>query len=224
MRYFSKGREPRHAETWRAGQPDATWDEVPSDVKDAMRKALCQEQSCLCAYCQRRIRDVPTAMRIEHWQPRNPAAGDDPRPDRTLGWTNLLGVCLGTLATDDAGRRTGGTVETCDRAKGNRPLTWHPGLDPRVDEVFRYMTDGSITSSEGSALADISTLNLNHSRLKRSRAVVLEELRVRLGMRRWSAADLRRELERWTVAGSEGCLPELTGVAAYHLRRWAASR
>lgn len=148
------------------GTPDATlsWRNVSADEREATLQALLDEQGSLCAYCTRRV-SVNTAH-VEHIVPQGEAAGtDDPL---SLDYTNLLAVCDGLEGSEEG--------LTCDRARGNAPLTVNP-LNPETLENIRYRRDGEMLADDRAVDLDVTkTLNLNHPLLVRNRRAALQVL------------------------------------------------
>lgn len=146
--------------------PDTTlsWRNVTSDERKVTLSDLLDEQGCLCAYCTRRI-DVDNAH-VEHIVPQSEAAGsDDPR---SLDYGNLLAVCDGFEG--------GGEALTCDRSRGDTPLTVNP-LKPETLESIRYRRDGWMLADDWRIDADVrKTLNLNQRLLVRNRKAALQAL------------------------------------------------
>ncbi len=68
-------------------QPGATYEGFRD--KDALRKALVDEQRGLCCYCLSRIRPEIGGMKIEHWHPQALYGNEQ------LDYANLLGSCMG---------------------------------------------------------------------------------------------------------------------------------
>jgi hypothetical protein len=65
VREVVKGLEPASLTAHRL-TPHSDYDNYRK--KDELRRALVGEQHALCCYCMGRIRNDPTAMKIEHWQ------------------------------------------------------------------------------------------------------------------------------------------------------------
>lgn len=152
------------------GTPDATlsWRNVSADERKATLQALLNEQGSLCAYCTRRV-SVNTAH-VEHFVPQSEAAGlDDPL---SLDYRNLLAVCDGLEGSEEG--------LTCDRARGNAPLTVNP-LSSETLESIRYRRDGKMLADDPVIERDVAeTLNLNHPLLVRNRGAALRALFARL--------------------------------------------
>ena len=108
------------------------------------------EQGHLCAYCTCRIGVGDRLATIEHLIPQNP---EDSAPDGelSLDYHNLVAVCDGR----------GGA--TCDKRRGNEPLTVDPTKPYTLDSIF-YHRDGRIDAVDGSVRRDLEvTLGLNAS-------------------------------------------------------------
>lgn len=150
--------------------PDASmrWGSLDSGEKDATLRALLRDQGGLCAYCTRRISE--RSAHVEHVVPQSAVAlGDDPA---SVDYKNLLAVCDG-FEGSEAGL-------TCDRARGNAPLSVDP-LKPETLESIRYRRDGVIFSENPEVEEDLNrTLSLNQSLLVRNRRAALRALSSRL--------------------------------------------
>lgn len=157
---IQKSAEPRALLQYRL-QPGASYDAIPTNVKDLIRNLLLEDQGYLCAYCMQRI-NVDT-MKIEHWQPRSVF------PNRELDWKNLLAVCKGNEGYPV-------TRQTCDTKKGDQTLNYNPAeVGHRVESRLRYSTSGKIVSDESVWDDQLNTtLNLNEVRLIENRRKLLE--------------------------------------------------
>lgn len=200
MRGISKGEQPTCLVVLQAG-PAVSWSEVPGDCKAHMRRALIQEQGALCAYCEGRIRDSPSQMKIEHWSARH----EDAQHGLIFTWSNLLGVCCGES----------GAEAHCDTYRGRLPidkqeLQLHPAQTRDVQSLFRMRGDGTLVSDDARAQADLETLNLNCALLKRNRVAALEQARRRAGG--YSRGDLERALRALLVPNARGELTEYLSV------------
>ena len=145
------------------GTPNATlsWRNITSPEREATLQALLDEQGHLCAYCTDKIK--MDNAHVEHIIPQSEAAGaDDPH---SVDYGNLLAVCDGFAGC------AGG--QTCDRSRGDTPLTVNP-LKPETLESIRYLRDGRILSDDSAVNQDLDrTLNLNQPLLVRNRGAVL---------------------------------------------------
>lgn len=146
------------------GTPSTTlsWNHVDHVERQATLAALLRDQGGLCAYCMRPI-DKDTGH-VEHIIPQSEHRGSDD-PD-SVDYHNMLAVCDG-FEGNPAG-------QTCDRARGDRPLAVSP-LNARQVGRITYLRDGTIGSDD----ADINdclnkTLNLNQAMLKRNRKAALD--------------------------------------------------
>lgn len=150
--------------------PNATlsWDAVDSKERAEVLDSLLVEQGHLCAYCSRRI-DAKTAH-VEHYVPQSAGSGRDD-PD-SVSYVNLLAVCDG-FEGDSAG-------QTCDRARGNTPLTVNP-LRAETLGSIRFARDGTIRADDGAISRDLDkTLNLNQELLRRNRREALRRMEAKL--------------------------------------------
>lgn len=160
MRAISKGAEPPSLTAHRQ-TPHCDYDNYPD--KAALRQALVREQRGICCYCMGRIRNDPTAMKIEHWRCQRNHQGEQ------LNYRNLLGACLG-------GDGLPARLQHCDTRKGDQNLKWNPA-DPNhhIETRIRYELDGRIRSNDKEFDAQLEdVLNLNLPFLKKSRVGVLD--------------------------------------------------
>ena len=161
--------------------PDArlSWSSVGSVERDEVLEALIKEQGFLCAYCMRKI--TLSDAHVEHYVPQSTEGkGDNPL---SVDYHNLLAVCDGF-----AGNAAG---QTCDRARGNKPLRVDP-LRRETLESIRYRRDGVIYADDETVNRDLdATLNLNQELLRRNRKAALGKLYStfdRIGKRKGSNA------------------------------------
>lgn len=209
------------------------WDKL-GDCAKSVRAALRRDQDSLCAYCGRRLilppqdleeqerrdrgdDDPGNCMKIEHFEARSA------RPERMFDWDNLLGVCSGHVVIN------GQAIETCDSARGNRPLHIHPVNHPQDPAELFPIHDGHQRDAHGrprlgevlprgdDAQTDTTTLNLNAAHLVEDRAGVIRDLRVKLS-KDDSAPAIQRLFRVATIPGSDG-LPPYAHIAAAYLSR-----
>ena len=219
MREIVKSREPRELEEYRR-KSDAVYDGPQfTEVKEAIRDQLLNEQGYLCAYCMRRISSGYGQMKVEHWHCQ------DNYKFEQLDYKNMLGVCSGN---------EGSPLEnqTCDTRKGNVELKYNPAnCSHRIESQIYFLLDtGMIESSDGEFNAQLNNvLNLNHTRLKNNRKVVWGEVHQELSKRfskkpgtRTSvekATEIEKLLGKWNSKDGQGFLREYCAVAIYYLER-----
>jgi uncharacterized protein (TIGR02646 family) len=162
VRTITKSAEPQSLAQHRA-QAHSTYDNYPQ--KDVLRAALVGEQKGLCCYCTGRIRNEPTAMKIEHWQCQSTY------PQHQLAYGNLLGACLG-------GQGQAATGQHCDTRKANRDLRWNPATAAHMIETrLRYLADGTVDSGDAIFNDQLnSILGLNLPFLRNNRKSVLDSV------------------------------------------------
>ncbi len=156
--------------------------------KSKLRAVMYREQRHLCVYCERRIEEGHPADRIDHWRPLSD------NHDLALHWENLYLSCPST--------------DSCDRAKGDRPLKWDeadPDLpwptDQRYEDLVGFTsrgemyvrTDVNIPDARRKALqlaiddqqdgdrVRKAILNLNTPALVAARAAAIDSMKTRLG-------------------------------------------
>ena len=209
MRRIKKSHEPRALTAHRAHGVGSTDDNAP---KDAMRRALFEEQQGLCAYCMARLPTADdNAMTIEHHAAQS---NDD---DRALEWSNLLGVCLG-------GRGQPRSQQWCDARRGNEKLTLNP-IDPEIEREIRYRDDGTIVavnSANQSTLDKFLGLNLSHH--QRARAGTLDAF---FGVMKqvkpegtWTHEDYAALLAKF-IRGRDGRTRAYIGIVEWYVRAQA---
>lgn len=146
-------------------QKNAKYDEMPKDVKMAVRQSLITEQGYLCAYCMQRIQDVdfdtvPPKASIEHWRVQSKT------PEVSLDYGKMLAVCRSEGLPK--------AEQTCDVARGDKDLKWNPANpDHALSMRISYSRDGSISSDDKEFDQQLNeVLHLNFSRLKDNRKAV----------------------------------------------------
>lgn len=202
MKFIVKNSEPRELIEHRA-TPGANFDGSPKEV---VRNSLIEEQRGVCAYCLSRISNewVPDLKKfkteIEHY------LSQDSRPDLSMTYTNMLGVCNGN---DGQGEHK----LHCDKSKDLRknkarlPLTLNP-LDRNCEDFTFYTRQGFIDSDTPEKKKDIEVLNLNEQTLVNNRKAVIEAVYKKLidehkrqtghQTGNWKSRLIRQELRNWS--------------------------
>lgn len=163
MIHIQKGNEPKELLQYRLNRSNGepTYENMPSEVHQAVLNNLMQEQGFLCAYCMCRIpQDVAKhnpPVSIEHIDPQSKT--DEAK---ALDYGNMLAVCSGNRNPENRGLLNLGEKRlTCDAHRHNRPLTVNP-LDSRTLAGISYKSDGTIFSKDSAVNTDLNeTLNLN---------------------------------------------------------------
>lgn len=192
----------------------SSYDDLSTETKDAIRKSLLIEQGYLCAYCMKRISVEDTT--IEHYDPQSAQNGTD------MSYRNMLGVCDGGQKNQGKGSQR----LTCDKRRGNRPLTINP-LDNYTISKVKYTKKGGIYSDDENINFDLNnTLNLNspNSYLKANRETVYDTLIKKIdahgGKNRSFLLRLKREYE---TKDSDGKYTPFAGIALYFINKWLNS-
>ena len=218
MLRFAKGPQPDALTEWQA-TPSSDWSSVSSEE---FWESILDDQSYLCAYCQRVIpMKVATGkgMHVEHWTPQASGA-------QSLDWGNLLGVCPGD-ETAETGVRGG--ERHCDTSRGQKPLFLHPveGRGPSPIDHLAYTTEGEtvpVASNVAKRVSeDIDTLNLSAQRLMRGRVNVYQTLKDWFDRKGWTEGNLRRAYREYDAQAGTSRRP-YAEVARYYLRRWAKKK
>ena len=149
---------------------NASFDNLPREVKDKLRTSLLKEQGYICAYCMRKLKDNSSKVKIEHYVARN--------EENELEYKNLLAVCKGNDSEPFE-------KQTCDTRKGNREIKINPQVNSDVLTIS-YTSNGEIKSSNSDYQKDFDdTLNLNDTfGLVKARRDALNSLKRNLDRRR----------------------------------------
>ena len=195
--------------------------------KRKLRREMYREQRSLCVYCERRIAEGHPPPRIDHWRPLSL------NPELALHWDNLYLSCQ--------------DPETCDSAKGNRPLQWNPAdphlpwpVDFRYENAVGFTSLGEIYVRSDVALPDAARqalelaiadrtdggrvrrgiVNLNHPALVEARAAEVdgEQTRMEKDSENRTATSGERE-ERATRLLDQERRPKFVSIRVAWLRR-----
>jgi uncharacterized protein (TIGR02646 family) len=191
---FTKRHAPSQLQAWlRTSEPAASrsWEELPTEVKTAIRERLHEDQRCLCCYCYVRVA-CDEGSHIEHVEPQS--------SENRFDWQNLALAC-------DGGNKHGYPAH-CDHAKGQERLdVVHPYKAPVIRFVSLGST-GALKVQDEAARRDVdAVLNLNARRLQSLRRSALQsalaDLHAKRGHKDWkpqrlaqSLADLQRRPTR----------------------------
>ncbi|MCP4594241.1 MAG: hypothetical protein GY842_26220 [bacterium] len=195
--------------------------------KGKLREVMYREQRSICAYCELRISEEHPAPRIDHWRPLSQ------ENDLALHWKNLYLSCP--------------TAETCDDAKGARPLKWDkddPDLPWPVDFAYEnrlgftsrgdmyvrrdVVIDDATRNALRLAIEDQpegsgtrrTILNLSHPALVAARAAAIDSERTRLERDFPGTTATRAEREeRANALLAKNPLPPFVSIRAAWLRK-----
>jgi len=168
---ITKKQEPSKLLKYRKNK-DATYNNMPKDVHDAVLESLMQEQGYLCAYCMSKIPQkgkIPPVT-IEHINAQSTTV------DNALDYNNMLAVCNGSRGCGSKNSMT------CDAHRANTPLTVNPLIPSTLSNV-QYKADGVIFFFFLLIEKDLNeTLNLNCSQahLIENRKKALEKMLVEI--------------------------------------------
>lgn len=165
MILIQKGKPPKKFVEFKKQNPQAHFDDIPSDIKAILRTSLLQEQGYLCAYCMCRLNDNYNEVKIEHYQPRT--------NDNELDYNNLLAVCTGNSTNNEP------CHQHCDTKKGDAILHIDPQKIEHIKQLS-YSNDGTILAKDNPIfthdLDETLNLNDNYGHLKENRRRVLKAL------------------------------------------------
>ena len=174
--------------------------------KQPLKKALLKEQGYLCAYCMGRIsldlnKDNKPQTEVEHFE------SQELRPDLSVVYRNMLGVCNGASITYPEQER----LHHCDKTKGREGKmngqVQLKKLDPRsanCEKRVKYDLMGKIIAVNNDALVEHDlnkVLNLNNKALQNARKIVLDNAKNKMikekPTQHWDKAFLQKHLEEW---------------------------
>lgn len=209
MRYVHKLNQPDSLITYK-NDPNASYDNLPKNVKNDLKSNLLTEQGHVCAYCMNRIK--AETMRIEHWacQENNDHLG--------LDYNNLLGCC-------DGNERKGQSSQyICDKKKENKTLTYSPANPAHsINQRIKYNHSiGKIHSDEVNFDRELNEiLNLNEARLISNRKSALNAIQSELSKKNGtrSKQDIRKLLNSITSLDAQGRRRPFFGFLADYLSR-----
>lgn len=207
MILIKKNNPPKEFTRFTIQNPDAHFDDMPANVKDALRKSLLEEQGYLCAYCMARINKN---VKIEHYVPRNDT--------NELDYDNLLAVCMG-----NEGRPR--KEQHCDTHKGDSELNIDPQNSVHIQQIG-YKPDGTIHASGNQAfekdLNDILNLNYRYGYIKTNRKAALDKIKAdihkKLGDKSALQSYLKKMLEFYATLHN-GEFREYSGIITDYLRK-----
>jgi len=163
MKYIVKDPEPQALSEWKASSNDnwhPTYENLDSDTKSALKKALMAEQGYLCCYCESRV--TLDDSHIEHFRPQSDESVDP------LDFSNMLCSCQSQGKTLHCGHRK--------RDWFDDELLISP-LDPSCESRFSFAYDGHIRPAQEDDVAakeTIERLGLDIRNLVESRAKAIE--------------------------------------------------
>ncbi|KHT54448.1 hypothetical protein RJ41_08010 [Alteromonas marina] len=155
MYEIKKSPQPNSLTTYKY-DPNASYSNLPADVKTEIKESLLDEQGQLCAYCMGAIK-IDT-MRIEHW------ASQTNNANLELDYSNMLACCQGNEGQNPS-------FYICDKRKADSDLKYNPS-NPRHSILTRLSYDGQgqIKSLEVDFDKQLNVvLNLNETRLVKNR-------------------------------------------------------
>jgi uncharacterized protein (TIGR02646 family) len=197
-------------------QIQATFQNLPTATKNTIRTQLIEEQGYLCAYCMQRIENDGQKTKIEHWQCQ------DNYPEQQLDYSNMLLACVGNEGCDSEDQH-------CDTRKGNQELHCNPAKTEHqyLLKTLSYPLNGTIKSSDTVLDNDLNkVLNLNYSRLKRTRYEVLQNLMKGLNINKGSrtSSEIQRYLDKWQQKDETGKYRAYCGIVISYLKKKLKSK
>lgn len=216
MKQIKKIKEPSDFVEHRV-KPDATFDNIPTSVKDNLREALLKSQGYICCYCMGRIDH--RSSKIEHFKSQKYNNGKDGSENLTLDYKNLFVACA-----DSGGKYE---TQTCDSHKKELELKTIDLTSPLCDSMFKYDGNGGISSvsDDSDVEKDINDiLNLNQQTLKDNRKVIYKKIQERFKVYQkkecFNMSFLNKELSHWSSKDNEGQYYEYCMVAVYLIKKY----
>lgn len=183
---------------------NASFDNLPKEVKDKLRTSLLKEQGYICAYCMKKLEDDSSKVKIEHYIARN--------EENELDYNNLLAVCKGNEGEPFE-------RQTCDTRKGNREVKINPQVNSDILTIG-YTSNGEIKSSNLDYQEDFDNiLNLNDSfGLVKARREALNSLKRKLSK---SKTHLKRDIIKriYTRYSEEEIKESYVGILLWYLQK-----
>jgi uncharacterized protein (TIGR02646 family) len=185
--------------------------------KDALRKALLNEQGYLCCYCMRKIQG-PTEdkMKIEHFKPFSIYNGINGKPDLTLKYDNLLASCKG-----DEGMPK--NLHHCDKTKKHSEIKLNPTNKSLMDLV-KFTANGTVFTEKEDLDNEIDNiLKLNIPLLKNERKAIWESLeqiiKNQFGNKTVTKSFINDKIKIWQRKNQSGMSEQYSQVAIYYLTK-----
>lgn len=185
---------------------NASFDNLPKNVKDDLRTSLLKEQGYLCAYCMKKLSDNSSEVKIEHYIARN--------EENELDYNNLLAVCKGNEGEPFE-------KQTCDTRKGNSLLTINPQKEKDISTIS-YTSNGEIKSTNPCYQNELDNiLNLNDTLgLVELRKNTLNSLKKHLYKKHKNTSLTRESLEKiYKKLLSEDIKEAYVGIKLYYLMK-----
>ena len=216
MVYIKKGFEPNELLVAKKSGI-RRYDDLRSDVREAIKKALYLEQKGICAYCMCRLKGE--TMQVEHYIPQHDQQGNY-NEALSVDFYNMLAVCPGRKNTPNASYN----VLTCDQHKGNQILTVDPRNEYSVGKI-KYDKAGIIYSTDSNIDYDLNVvlnLNCDMSQLPRNRKSMLDRfltsIRKKYSGKEITKAEWKKLRDKYaTATDRDGLLPEFIGIVLRYI-------
>ncbi len=169
MKHIIKLAEPEELIAFKAEANDnwkPSYENLDSQVKIAIKKALIKEQGHICCYCERRVDEKYS--HIEHYRPQHPYREFD------LDYSNLHCSCFPDKVNVQP-LHCGPAKDDVEGAKIHIDGIVSP-LDSQCEAEFTYLFNGQIEAANGSIRASntIKKLRLDCPRLNKMREMAIE--------------------------------------------------
>jgi uncharacterized protein (TIGR02646 family) len=163
MRHIVKSTEPQvlfdyKKEYKERHRTNATYGELPTEVKEKLRYALSKEQYFICCYCMKHVKQDKS--HIEHIKPQVQFPGE------TLNYDNLLVSCNG--------------IQSKNKTCGHKKDGWYnekdflSPLDSECENMYTYSISGRMDALQENGKTTIEKLNLNSYQLIQARRAAIK--------------------------------------------------
>ena len=224
MKWSNKGEAPQILLRWIREQREIlgenpTFETFQRPEKDHLRHVLLIEQGFLCAYCGRALAADFSDSHMDHFWPQSVFNGQEGREDLRLAQANLFQSCGPSSLPSSAARAL---PFTCGSAKGEWYDEEHSIIPSQADCEGRFMYDGAgqiraADDQDTGAINMIGKLRLYDQALNSERKKIAVELEREFLDLSPSAAEVRREIDRWLHADDAGRLSGFAQVAKRYL-------
>ena len=199
---FDKSQEPSELAAYRR-QHGATYDDIPTEIKNKIRTSLIIEQGYICAYCNCRIKDNSKTTKIEH------VKSQSEHEDLRLNYRNMLLVCKGKL----------NNRLSCDTQKGDKQLSFDP-QDEGFLRTIQYTSKGDIKSTNPIWNKDLNTiLNLNASDIIENRRTAFTTFLQKITRKQWNAHKIVYWIDTLRTRNPQGMYIPYCGYIIYMLEK-----
>ncbi len=213
MKYIKKSKkEPQVLTEAKAG--GGNYDSLR---KTTIQEDLLEEQGYLCAYCMGRI----SSELNKHYEPKigvEHFLSQEKHPNKSLNYSNMLGVCNGKSGEHlHCDKTVGGKVEGIIELRQLNPL------DKNCEKLLKYTLNGTIQSIDENEDVEYDldiNLNLNNEKLKENRKDAFDKAWAQFkktykNKENWTKKTFQAEIDKLKQTNSEGKYKEYCQCLIY---------